>query len=113
MPLLELGEAAVASTDLIEQLARNGSPNAKLKELKGALAVYDGKRLVAFVDTKTGESRVFPTLEGLKPGQSLAKRATKEAARFTRDRSLFPEDATTLVPLAPTTLMSAQRPREG
>src|SRR5438067_7142189 len=114
MPLLELGEPAVASTDLLEGLSRNGSPNATFRELKGgALAAYDGKRLVAFVNTKTGESRVYPTLEALKPGQGLAKRARAAATRLARDRSLFPEDATTAVPLAPTTLMAAQRPRQG
>ena len=113
MPLLELGQPVRASTDLIERLSRTGSPNAKVKEMKGALALYDGKRLVAFVDAKTGESRVFPTLEGLKPGTGLAKRASAVAAQYARDKSLFPEDATRPVALAPTTLMAAQRPRKG
>jgi Family of unknown function (DUF6345) len=113
MPLLQLGKPAVASNGLLERLSRNGSPNAKFKELKGGLAAYDGKRLVAFVNTKTGESRVFPTLEGLRPGRGLVKRAAAAAAHFARDKSLFPEDATRAVPLAPITLMSSRRPRAG
>ena len=113
MPLLQLGQPLAASADLIEKLMRNGAPKGTFRELKGARAGYDGKRLVAFVDAKTGESRVFPTLETLKPGKGLAKRASAAAARFARDPSLFPEDATTAVPLAPTTLLAAQRQREG
>lgn len=114
MPLLELGEPARASIDLLEKLSRNGSPKATFRELKGgALAAYDGKRLVAFVNKKTGESVVYPTLEALKPGQGLGKRARAAATKLARDRSLFPEDATTVVALAPTTLMAAQRPRQG
>jgi hypothetical protein len=113
MPLLELGKPVVAALDMIERLSRNSSPSAKPRDLEGAFALYDGKRLVAFVDTKTGESRVFPKLEGLKPGQDLAARAKAEAARFARDKSLFPEDATRAVPLRPITLVAAQRPRKG
>jgi hypothetical protein len=56
---------------------------------------------------------VFPTLEGLKPRKGLGERAKAAADRFARDPSLFPEDATRAVPLAPTTLMAAQRPRQG
>ena len=114
MPLLELGPPAVAPAELLEELSRTVAPKAKFTELKGgARAAYDGKRLVAFVNPKSGESRVYPSLESLKPGKGLAKRARATAAKLVADRSLFPEDATRAVPLTPTTLMSSRRPREG
>ena len=56
---------------------------------------------------------MYPSLESLKPGKGLAKRARATAAKLVADRSLFPEDATRAVPLTPTTLMSSRRPREG
>ena len=114
MPLLELGPPAVASADLLERLSGTVAPRAKFRELKGgARAAYDGKRLVAFVNPKSGESRVYPSLESLKPGKGLAERARSAAAQLVADRSLFPEDATRAVPLTPSTLMSSRRPLEG
>ena len=95
MPLLELGPPAVASANLLERLSGTVAPRAKFRELKGgARAAYDGKRLVAFVNPKSGESRVYPSLESLKPGKGLAERAGAAAAQLVADRSLFPEDAT-------------------
>lgn len=112
MPLLELGAPALASTDLLESMRDAVAPKARFKELKsGATAAYEGKRLVAFVNPKTGESAVFPSLEGLKPGKGLAERAAVVAAKLAREESLFPEDATTAVPLSPITLMGANRKR--
>jgi Family of unknown function (DUF6345) len=112
MPLLELRAPAVASTDLLERMRDTVAPKARFKELKrGARAAYDGKRLVAFVNPKTGESKVFPSLEALKPGKGLAEHAGVVADRLARDRSLFPEDATRAVPLSPITLMGANHLR--
>ncbi len=114
MPLLVLGRRAVAPVEFLERLSQTVARNARFKELKGgARAAYDGKRLVAFVNPKSGESRVYPSLEALKPGKGLDERARAAAALFAGDRSLFPEDATRAVPLSPITLMAAQRVRKG
>lgn len=114
MPLLALGRPAVASGDLLEKMSRTVAPEATFKELKdGARAAYDGERLVAFVNPQSGESRVYPSLESLKPGKGLAERARAAAEELLGDRSLFPEDATRAVPLVPTTLLSSRRSREG
>ena len=58
----------------------------------GARAAYEGNRIVAFVNPKTGESRVFPLLEALKPGQGLANRAKAVSEQIIQDVSLFPRE---------------------
>jgi hypothetical protein len=58
----------------------------------GARAAYDGHRMVAFVDPKTGVSKVFPSLEALKPGRGLAERAIA-AIPTIQERVMGSEDA--------------------
>jgi hypothetical protein len=64
------------------------------KSLKnnGARAAYDGHRMVAFVDPKTGVSKVFRSLEALKPGRGLAERVIA-AIPTTQERVMGREDA--------------------
>jgi hypothetical protein len=114
MPLLELRSPAVPTADLLEKMRESVSPKASFKNVKGgARAAYEGSRLVAFVNPQTGDSRVFPSLEKLKPGTGLGKRAQAMAARLIRDQSLFPEDATRAVPIAPVTLLGSTHMRDG
>src|SRR2546430_13814241 len=77
MPVMKLGAAALAPDGLIQDIVRTVAPNGKFSEMgeSGARAAYDGNRVVAFVDPKTGESLVFPLLETLTSGQRLAERA--------------------------------------
>ncbi len=115
MIVMKLGEAVVASEELLQGIVRAVAPDAELKELgnTGARAAYDGRRLVAFVHPKTGESSVFPALEKLKSGKGLGERATAISARIVRDASLFPYDGTQVTALAPITLMGSRHAREG
>ena len=115
MPLLELGEPAVASTDLLEKLSRNGSPKATFRELKGG--ALRGVRRQAPRRFRQHEDRRVARVPDA--GGAQARAGAREArhalrrARLARDRSLFPEDATTAVPLAPTTLMAARAAAAG
>jgi hypothetical protein len=73
LPLLELGAAALPSTDEMMKLANTVAPEASFRELKnGARGAYAGDRLVAFQNAETGEWRVFPSLETLRSRQECA-----------------------------------------
>lgn len=113
MGVLKLDHAVVASKELLRDIVRTTAPEAELKELgdTGALAAYDGRRLVAFVHPKTGESSVFPTLEALRPGEHPGERAGAIAARLASDASLFPKDETQVSVLPAITLMGSRHIR--
>jgi len=115
MPVYQLGEPVVVPSDYLCDIIENVAPNAQLLAFgtQGASAAFDGDRLVAFVHPQTGESRVFPTLEGLKPGKGLESVASAVAAKFASDPTLFPADDTTLVVGNPITLSGSQSPCEG
>lgn len=114
MPLLRLGASVMASDAILQELVQAVAPGAELKELgnTGARAAYDGNRLVAFVHPTTGESRVFPALEALSPGQGLGERAKQIASRIAEDASLFPKDGTLVAALAPVTLFGSTHTRD-
>jgi len=113
MVVMKLGGAVVASEELLRGIVQTIAPEIELRELEnsGALAAYNGRRLVAFVHPKTGESSVFPTLEALKPGERLGERARAISARIANDASLFPEDGTQVTALPPVTLMGSRHIR--
>lgn len=115
MPLMRLGARVVAPEALLQDIVRAVAPGIELKELgnTGARAAYDGQRLVAFIHPKTGESRVFPALESLKPGQGLEERAKLIATRIASDAALFPKDGTLVAALAPMTLFGSKHTRTG
>jgi hypothetical protein len=115
MAIMRLGAAVMAPESLLGAVVRSVAPKAEYKPLKnnGARAAYDGHRMVAFVDPKTGVSKVFPSLEALKPGQGLAERARLLSARIATDAALFPPDGTQVVALAPVTLRGSKRSRGG
>lgn len=110
MPLLKLEDPVIVSEDRLEELTRAIAPKGSFRDLKkgGGRAAYDGKRLVAVVNAKTGESRLFPALEALQPAKQLAERARVAGERFSGDRELFPEDGTTVVSRAPVTLIAGK-----
>jgi len=89
------------------------APEAEFKELgkSGARGAYYKNRLVAFVNSKTGESKVFPALEKLKPGTGVSERAKRVAAKVALESALFSKDGTEAVPLEPVTLIGAKRRR--
>jgi hypothetical protein len=114
LPVVRLGPQVLAPQALMQEFASAVAQGAKLTDRGGAelRASFDGDRLVAYVHLTTGESRVFPSLENLQPGEHLAQQAAAAAERIARDRSLFPEDASEVVPLAPVTLLAARHSRE-
>ena len=115
MSLMKLGAAALAPDGVVLDIVRSVAPNAEFKEIgkSGAKVAYDGVRVVAFVNPKTGESRVFPLLESLKPGQRLTERAKAISTRIIHNETLFPKDGTQVVPLRPATLLGSRHSRGG
>jgi Family of unknown function (DUF6345) len=115
MPAMELGQSIAAPERLLHDAIRGGVPGAVIEPLgqAGAQAAFHDKRLVAFVNPATGESSVFPLLESLKAGRDLKETARQAALRVANDTSLFPKDATRLVPLEPVTLVGARHHRDG
>ena len=115
LPVYRLGPQVVVSSDYLCDIIKNVAPDAQLSAFgdQGASAAFDGDRLVAFVHPATGESRVFPTLECVEPGEGFSEKATTAAAQFASDTSLFPADDTVLVVGNPITLSGSQSPCEG
>lgn len=115
MPVYQLGEQVVVPSDYLCDIITNVAPDAQLSAFgdQGASAAFDGDRLVAFVHPTTGESRVFPTLQWLEPGEGLSEIASTIAAQFASDTTLFPADDTTLVVGNPITLSGSQSPCQG
>jgi len=106
MPVFQLCDQVDIPHDYLSGIIQNVAPDADLTAFgsQGNFAAYDKDRLVAFVRSDTGESRVFPSLECLQPGTDLIAKAQTAGQDFLGDTSLFPPDDTTLVVLPPTTL---------
>ena len=115
LPVVRLGPQVVAPEALMRDFASTVARRATLTERgKPELrASFDGDRLVSYVHLTTGESRVFPSLESLQPGEHLGRYAAAAAERILRDQSLFPEDMSEVVALTPATLFGARHSREG
>ena len=113
MPVYRLDAPTLASQDTVHEFVRNVAPKAQFKTLGNTLsAAYDGDRLVAFMNSATGESKVFPALEALKSGTNLRDRAKEAAVRIAANQTLFPNDETRMVALTPATLMAALRQKD-
>jgi hypothetical protein len=109
MPVFRLEAPTLAPRDVVHGFVRNVSPNAEFTTMGNSLlTAFDGNRLVSFINPISGESKVFPALEALKPGNGLAERAHAIAVRIAQDEALFPKDATHLAPLPAVTLMGAR-----
>jgi hypothetical protein len=114
MLVMKMGDPVVRTEDLLRKMARSLSPNLQFQDLgqSGARGAYDGKRLVAYLNPKTGESRIFPSLETLKPAQGLAERAKAVAQKMLSDKTLFPDDGTRAIALTPIVLNGTKRSRD-
>jgi hypothetical protein len=116
LALLRLGDPVIAPPELLQEMIRDVAADAVLGPYgkSGLRAAYDGGRLIAFVDPRTGESRIFPLLEsGLEPVNGLAGQARAVAERFASRKALFPTDDTRLVARTPTVLLGSRRHRDG
>ena len=115
LPVLRFGAPTVADPERVLQYARAVSPNAAFQSVgnSGLQTAMDGERMVAYIHPVTGESRVFPLLESLKPGQGLRDKAYAMAARMAADEELFPKDDTRMVALpAVAKLLNTVPPKE-
>jgi len=110
LPVFQLCDQVVVCDDYLDTIIKNVAENSTLKTFgtKGASAAFDGDRLIAFVRPDTGESRVFPSFECLKPGTDLIQKAEAAAIEFAQNTALFPPDDTQLVPLSPVTLSGSK-----
>ncbi len=110
MPVLQLGPPSPAPRELVLRYARAVAPEANFTTLgnAGLQAAHHGDQLISYIHPVTGESRVFPLLEKLNPGQGLAARANALAAKMAGDESLFPKDGTRVVALPAVTLVGAK-----
>jgi hypothetical protein len=110
LPVYKLGDKVIVSSDYLSDIIENVSDDAELTSFggQGAFAAFDDDRLVGFINPGTGESRVFPRFEHLKPCEGLADKATAAGNKFASDASLFPPDDTELVVVAPTTLSGSR-----
>jgi hypothetical protein len=114
LPVVRLGPPVLAPDALLRDFASAVAGGATLAERgnPGLRATFDGDRLVSYIYLTTGESRVFPSLENLHPGEHLAQHAATAAERILRDKSLFPEDMSEVAALTPVTLFGARHSRE-
>ena len=112
---MELSGRHLAPEHMLRAACRVNAPEVDLKPFghAGAHAAHDGKRLVGFINPVTGESTAFPLLEPLKPSRGLKDSARRAAASLADDVSLFPKDATRIVPLEPVTLVGTRHERQG
>ena len=111
LPILKECDQVEVPCEYFSELLQNVAPQATLNPFgnDGALAAFDEQgTLVSFVRPDTGESRVFPQFEGLKPGEDLAPKAMAAAIQFANDSSLFPKDDTELVVLTPKTVFTSK-----
>ena len=109
MPVMKLGAPVMAPEKLIRDIVRVIAPEAEFKEMaSGARHAYHKNRLVAFVNPKSGESNVIPTLGMLKPGIKLSEQARAVAVKIARESALFPKDGTEAVALEPIPLLGAK-----
>jgi hypothetical protein len=115
MAVFKLGAPAVAPDAMIRASVGAAAPDAQWKELGdgGGRAAFDGKRLVAFVNPKTGESSVFPSLEALKPGRKLSHRAEAISTRLAGEAALFPRDGTHAKAVPVVTLVGTRHSPDG
>ena len=77
MPVMELSIRQWHLTILLKILSGelHQTDNSRRLEMVEEGVAYDNNKVIAFVNPKTGESMVFPLLDGLKPGQGLSNRA--------------------------------------
>jgi Family of unknown function (DUF6345) len=108
LPVFEKGDAVLPPFDFVFEIANNVDPNAVFKRLDNrTLAGYANNTLIAFVDSTTNTSKVFPLLEPLRPGDAaeLGRVARAIANQLAPNQTLFPTlTSEKLVPLAPMTL---------
>ncbi len=107
LQLFKLGEYFMPSTDFIFEIAKNIAPNARFEAGDAQDSFFEGERLVAFINKKTGESQIFPALENLQPGTDLANNANEFAKQMLTENQLFPDDGTKAVAMPAVVLNGA------
>jgi hypothetical protein len=112
LPVFRLGERSRAGTEYVLELANRVAVDAEHRRLSESVtAVYANKRLVAYANADTGETRMLPQLELLIPADGLDERVRAAAADLSENRDLFPEDRTSRQVLDPIMLRGAHASR--
>ena len=108
LPVFEQGNTVPAPLDFVFDIAKSVDPNAVIRQLDNTtLAAYANDTLIAFADSTTNTSKVFPLLEPLQPGDAvdLTRLAGATADQLAPNQTLFPTlNSERLVPLAPVIL---------
>lgn len=93
LPVYRLDKPARFPREEIEHVFKTAAPGIHVhrKDLDGSFYYYAGNRLVGHFDKITGETSVFPTLERLKPTNTIR---AGDVSRYLRSSSIFPKDDT-------------------
>ncbi|MBG6055851.1 hypothetical protein IWX81_002279 [Salinibacterium sp. CAN_S4] len=95
LSVLALGERSDAGAERVFEVARSASPDAEFRDLAdGIRGGYVDDRLVAYVDSTSGDSRTFPRLDLLDAARGLDRLARRSARELMDDDGLFPADDT-------------------
>src|ERR1700724_2389825 len=91
MPVFKLCDQVQVPHDYLSGIVKSVAPDVDLKPfgIQGASAAFDKDRLVAFIRPDTGESRIFPSFECLKPGKDLISKANAAGENFLSETSLY------------------------
>jgi hypothetical protein len=113
LPILSLHPPAAIPQDLLKQFIYANAPNATLvTDYKtGEQSAYDGDRLVALVDPKTGETRVFPNIEAIGPANGSI--SINPAFHYIRNSHIFPTDHTNFSIVAGSNLVGSTSTKDG
>jgi hypothetical protein len=104
-----------AATEFVRDTVQRLVPHVEHRELtNGAIASYDGDRLVSYTDPNTGEATIVPLIDGLQGERSL-RTAARAGMRELLDQQshLFTDGVSRVVASAPIQLMASNRTRRG
>jgi hypothetical protein len=109
-----LGAQVVAPPAMVQEILKTAAPGAELRKMGegGVLVATLDNRVHAYIDPRSGSSRVFPALERLQPGQGLAARAQEMGARLAANEQLFPKDGAQVI-ARPAIVLKANRHERG
>ncbi|KAF8993851.1 hypothetical protein BDQ17DRAFT_1431441 [Cyathus striatus] len=98
LPVFSLGSSGTIPPALLREIIDFSAPNVSLlfKESLGGHFAYDGDKLVAFVDSTTGETQVFPDVGSIPPAEGAEINITR-AFQFVNLNETLPKDHTNVI----------------
>lgn len=114
LPFFSLGKKAQFPSHELDHILESNAPKTKGFGVSSGQVYYDGVRAAAFYDHDTGETSVYPQLEGLKAGATLSiQTLSSKLDRYLQDSSIFPKDDTHISLVKGHTLSGAQKHLSG